>query len=147
AVSTSGGGRGPGHPVASARSLAAPVARRPAPMESQVRPAHSAVRAPDWVQPVAMDTRELRGPELLAAYGWDAVFAERFAPFAEQGLLPARVVVEYQHIYRVVGVLPERIADVNGPDGEMLATVAGRLRHRAAGRLDYPVVGDWVAIR
>jgi ribosome biogenesis GTPase len=46
------------------------------------------------------------------------------------------VVVEYQHIYRVVT-----------EDGELLAVVAGRLRHRAAGRLDYPGVGDWVAIR
>ena len=70
------------------------------------------------------------------AYGWDAVFAERFMPFAEQGLLPARVIVEYQHIYRVVSA-----------DGETLATVAGRMRHRAAQRLDYPGVGDWVAIR
>jgi len=30
----------------------------------------------------------------LEAYGWDAVFAARFAPYGEQGLLPARVVVE-----------------------------------------------------
>jgi ribosome biogenesis GTPase len=73
---------------------------------------------------------------ILAAYGWDATFAERFAPFAEQGFRPARVVVEYQHIYRIVT-----------EDGEMLATVAGRLRHRAEGRLDYPGVGDWVAFR
>lgn len=73
---------------------------------------------------------------ILDAYGWDAVFAERFAPFAEQGLLPARVVIEYQHIYRLAS-----------DDGELLATVAGRLRHRAAGRLDYPAVGDWVAFR
>jgi ribosome biogenesis GTPase len=72
----------------------------------------------------------------LTAYGWDATFAARFAPFGEQKLLPARVVVEYQHIYRVVT-----------EDAELLAVVAGRLRHRAAGRLDYPGVGDWVAIR
>jgi ribosome biogenesis GTPase len=72
----------------------------------------------------------------LEAYGWDAVFAGRFAPYREQGLLPARVVVEYQGIYRVVT-----------EDGELLAAVAGRLRHRAARRVDYPGVGDWVAIR
>ena len=46
------------------------------------------------------------------------------------------MIVEYQHIYRVIGV-----------EGELLATVAGRLRHRAGGRVDYPGVGDWVAIR
>lgn len=73
---------------------------------------------------------------ILDAYGWDPVFAERFAPFAEQGLLPARVVVQYQQIYRVVT-----------EDGELLAMVAGRMRHRAGGRVDYPAVGDWVAIR
>jgi ribosome biogenesis GTPase len=73
---------------------------------------------------------------ILDAYGWDPVFAERFVPFAEQGLLPARVIIEYQNIYRVVT-----------EDGELLATVAGRLRHRTPGRVEYPGVGDWVAIR
>jgi ribosome biogenesis GTPase len=72
----------------------------------------------------------------LNAYGWDPVFAERFAPFAEQGLLPARVVVQYQQIYRVIA-----------EDGELLAMVAGRMRHRAEGRVDYPAVGDWIAFR
>src|SRR6185369_550616 len=43
------------------------------------------------------------------------------------------------HIYGVAGV--------DGTAGELLATVAGRLRHRAVGRLDYPAVGDWVAMR
>jgi ribosome biogenesis GTPase len=81
-----------------------------------------------------MDTRQ--APSLLEAYGWDPVFADRFAPYGEQGLLPARVVVQYQGIYRVVT-----------EDGELLAVVAGQLRHRAEGRLDYPAVGDWVAIR
>jgi ribosome biogenesis GTPase / thiamine phosphate phosphatase len=80
--------------------------------------------------------REVQAATSLPAYGWDSVFAERFAPFAEQGLLPGRVVVQYQHIYRVVT-----------EDGELLATVAGRLRHRADGRGAYPAVGDWVAIR
>jgi len=73
---------------------------------------------------------------ILDAYGWDPVFAERFAPFAEQELLPARVVVQYQQIYRIVT-----------EDGELLAMVAGRMRHRAEGRVDYPAVGDWVAFR
>src|SRR5215213_1242775 len=72
----------------------------------------------------------------LDAYGWDPVFAERFAPFAEQGLLPARVVVQYQQIYRIVS-----------EDGELLATVAGRMRHRVEGRVDYPAVSDWIAFR
>jgi len=74
-------------------------------------------------------------PAILRAYGWDAVFADRYAPFTELGYQPARVIIEYQHIYRVVTA-----------EGEMLATVAGRLRHQANGRIDYPAVGDWVAL-
>src|SRR6476660_9439167 len=30
--------------------------------------------------------------------------------------------------------------------GEHLARVAGRLRHAASGRADFPAVGDWVAL-
>lgn len=79
---------------------------------------------------------EFESSPILAAYGFDALFAERFQPYGEQGLLPGRVIVEYQHIYRVVT-----------DEGELLARVAGRLRHRANGRLDYPAVGDWVALK
>src|SRR4051794_35549454 len=52
----------------------------------------------------------------LQAYGYNELFAERFAPYGEQGLLPARVIVEYQNIYRVI----------TEDDGELLATVSGR---------------------
>ena len=51
------------------------------------------------------------------------------------GLEPARVSLEHTHIYRVM---------TSG--GERLARVSGRLRHAAAGRADFPAVGDWVAI-
>lgn len=71
----------------------------------------------------------------LTRLGWNARFAEAFAPYAERGLLPARVSLEHTHIYRVFAA-----------DGEMLARVAGRLRHHASARSDYPAVGDWVAI-
>jgi ribosome biogenesis GTPase / thiamine phosphate phosphatase len=71
----------------------------------------------------------------LTALGWSARLEELFAPHAAAGLLPARVSLEHTHIYRVFAA-----------DGEILARVAGRLRHRAAERADYPAVGDWVAI-
>src|SRR5262249_16887162 len=32
------------------------------------------------------------------------------------------------------------------PDGERLARVAGRVRHAASSRADFPAVGDWVAV-
>jgi ribosome biogenesis GTPase / thiamine phosphate phosphatase len=71
----------------------------------------------------------------LESVGWTPARAAEFAPHAAAGLVPGRVSLEHTHIYRVL------IAD-----GEVLARVAGRLRHQAATRADFPAVGDWVAI-
>ncbi len=71
----------------------------------------------------------------LAELGWTEALAAAFAPYAADGLLPARVSEEHTHIYRVVLA-----------DGERLGRVAGRLRHRAERRADFPAVGDWVAV-
>jgi len=71
----------------------------------------------------------------LTALGWSATQAEAFAPYAAEGLVPARVALEHTHIYRILT-----------DEGELLARVSGRLRHRAAGRIDFPAVGDWVAV-
>ena len=71
----------------------------------------------------------------LEDLGWTPRFAEAFAALAASGLEPARVSLEHTHIYRV------RTAD-----DELLARVAGRLRHGASGRADFPAVGDWVAL-
>jgi ribosome biogenesis GTPase / thiamine phosphate phosphatase len=71
----------------------------------------------------------------LTALGWTPRLAEVFAQHAAEGLVPARVALEHTHIYRV-------FTDA----GEWLARVSGRLRHRATGRVDFPAVGDWVAI-
>ena len=76
----------------------------------------------------------MNGPT-LAALGWNGRLQEAFAPYAADGLMPARVVLEHTHIYRVWAA-----------DGESLARVAGRLRHDASGRADFPAVGDWVAV-
>src|SRR5919108_3611907 len=70
-----------------------------------------------------------------AALGWNARLDEAFAPHAAAGLVPARVALEHTHIYRVLT-----------DDGEMLSRVSGRLRHRATARVDFPAVGDWVAV-
>src|SRR3954470_18244162 len=71
----------------------------------------------------------------LFRLGWTTALADAFAPFAAQGLFPARVVLEHTHIYRVIE-----------ESGESLARVSGRLRHRAHARADFPAVGDWVAV-
>ncbi len=68
--------------------------------------------------------------------GWTPRFAEAFEPYRGKNLTPARVSLEHTHIYRVLS-----------PDGEGLARVSGRLRHAAAGRTDFPSVGDWVAVK
>ncbi len=70
-----------------------------------------------------------------AALGWNARLDEEFAPHAAAGLVPARVALEHTHIYRVIT-----------DEGEWLARVSGRLRHRAETRIDFPAVGDWVAV-
>ena len=69
------------------------------------------------------------------ALGWTPRLAEAFAAHAAEGLVPARVALEHTHIYRVFT-----------EEGEWLARVSGRLRHRATARVDFPAVGDWVAI-
>ena len=71
----------------------------------------------------------------LNALGWNSRLEEAFAPHAAANIEPARVALEHTHIYRVLSRA-----------GESLARVSGRLRHHAANRVDFPAVGDWVAI-
>jgi ribosome biogenesis GTPase len=72
----------------------------------------------------------------LAALGFRDEDEERFAPFAAQGLAPARVVAGHTRYLRVASAA-----------GEELAEVAGSLKHQAAGSEELPAVGDWVALR
>jgi ribosome biogenesis GTPase len=72
----------------------------------------------------------------LADLGWDASWAAAFAPFAADGLTPARLSLEHNHVYRVLD-----------EQGEQLVELAGRIKHEAAGRNELPAVGDWVALR
>ena len=69
----------------------------------------------------------------LADLGWDDQWALVFAPYAADGLIPARVAIEFNYIYRLFA---ER--------GELQAQHAGRLRHQSVG---LSAVGDWVAAR
>lgn len=71
----------------------------------------------------------------LKELGWDDDWARAFAPHAAEGLLPARVAIEFNYIYRLYA---ER--------GELQAQHAGRLRHHAEGRENLSAVGDWVAV-
>ena len=71
----------------------------------------------------------------LNQLGWDAEWARVFAPHAAEGLVPARVAIEFNYIYRLYA-----------ESGEVQAQHAGRLRHQAEGRENMSAVGDWVAV-
>lgn len=73
-------------------------------------------------------------PGRLDELGWNAALAAEFAPHAAKGLVPARVAVEHRSSY-----------ELYTQDGEIEASLAGRLRHEARKRHDLPAVGDWVA--
>jgi ribosome biogenesis GTPase / thiamine phosphate phosphatase len=76
---------------------------------------------------VAFDLKDL---------GWDETWAAAFAPHAADGLIPARVAIEFNYIYRLYA-----------ESGELQAQQAGRLRHEAQSREQLSAVGDWVAAR
>ena len=73
---------------------------------------------------MALDLKEL---------GWDDVWAKAFVPFGADGLVPARVAIEFNYIYRVFA-----------ESGEMQVQHSGKLRHEAE---SLSAVGDWVAVR
>jgi ribosome biogenesis GTPase len=72
---------------------------------------------------------------LLARLGWTPAFEEQFAPYAVDGLEPARVAVEHRGAYLLYTA-----------GGERPAELSGRLRHAVDSRDELPAVGDWVAI-
>lgn len=71
----------------------------------------------------------------LHQLGWDAEWARVFAPYAAEGLIPARVAIEFNYLYRLYA-----------ETGELQAQHAGRMRHHAEGRENRSAVGDWVAV-
>jgi ribosome biogenesis GTPase len=73
---------------------------------------------------------------LLDSLGWMPALEDQFAPYAADGLEPARVAVEHRGAYVLYN-----------QRGEERAELTGRLRHAAEERGDLPAVGDWVAAR
>jgi ribosome biogenesis GTPase len=72
----------------------------------------------------------------LADLGWGPGRDTEFASFLATGLVPGRVCLEHNHVYRVMTA-----------SGEWLAEASGRIKHLASGRRELPAVGDWVAVR
>jgi ribosome biogenesis GTPase len=73
---------------------------------------------------VAFDLKDL---------GWDDGWSQAFAPYAAEQLVPGRVAIEFNYIYRVFA-----------ESGELQTQHSGRLRHEAE---TLSAVGDWVAIK
>jgi ribosome biogenesis GTPase len=74
--------------------------------------------------------------ENLSNYGWSELFETNFQSYSVSDYKAGSVVLEYNHLYRVYT-----------EQGELLADVAGKLRHEAVSRADLPVVGDWVVLQ
>jgi ribosome biogenesis GTPase / thiamine phosphate phosphatase len=72
----------------------------------------------------------------LLRYGWHDFFAANFHQYLDQGMSAGRVALEYSQFYRVYTA-----------NGEILAEIAGRLKHESESRADLPAVGDWVVLR
>ena len=71
----------------------------------------------------------------LEELGYNPFVAQHMHDFTEQGFNIARITEEYRGRYTI-----------RNEQFEIPAEVAGRLMYRAETRLDYPAVGDWVAV-
>ena len=74
-------------------------------------------------------------PKSLEALGWDDSWVEAYAPFAAEGLRPARVVA----VHRDTSI-------VRDGAGDRSASVSGAFRFAALAQVDFPTVGDWVVV-
>jgi ribosome biogenesis GTPase len=73
----------------------------------------------------------------LADLGWNDRLAALFEPWrGKPHVEPARVIIEFNHLYR----LAVQEAEIEG-------ALTGRMKHHAVRRSDLPAVGDWVVIR
>ncbi|MBN2410448.1 ribosome small subunit-dependent GTPase A [candidate division KSB1 bacterium] len=72
----------------------------------------------------------------LQELGWNSFFKNNFQNYGDNGLIPARVLLEQKS---------ELI--VFSEKGESTAKLAGKIRFNAQTKSDLPVIGDWVALR
>ncbi|MBD2072172.1 ribosome small subunit-dependent GTPase A [Leptolyngbya sp. FACHB-671] len=72
----------------------------------------------------------------LSELGWSDFFTHSFEAYRVQGYTVGRVALEHKQAYTLYA-----------EQGELSATVSGKLRHQATAAEDFPAVGDWVVIR
>ena len=73
---------------------------------------------------------------ILVELGWDSYFSAELGKLNRPDLVPARVVNQSRDSYRV-----------HGAEGDVAATLSGRILHDSAAGGLYPAVGDWAAVR
>jgi ribosome biogenesis GTPase len=71
----------------------------------------------------------------LINLGWNSKFEQKFEQYKTNGFVPARIIAEHKSLYQALD-----------SKGELTAELSGKYRFQAAGKIDYPTVGDWVAI-
>lgn len=71
----------------------------------------------------------------LTNLGWNSHFQQHFDNNKMAGLIPGRIAQEHKSMYLAIG-----------QNGEYSAELSGKYRYQAAGKIDYPTVGDWVAM-
>jgi ribosome biogenesis GTPase / thiamine phosphate phosphatase len=72
----------------------------------------------------------------LTDLGWTDALVAALKAEQDPVLVPGRVSLEHNHVYRVLV-----------ESGECLAEAAGRIKYLASGRSELPAVGDWVGVR
>ncbi len=73
--------------------------------------------------------------QILNQLGWNSFFKEGFRRLSSDEWQPCRVVSQQRSSLTV-----------RGEEGELNATVSGRLRYQIDGADSYPVTGDWLAV-
>ena len=73
--------------------------------------------------------------DILTELGWGEPYKAAFEARGVRTEIPGRVIEEQRGKYVVAC-----------QHGELLSTISGKMRHQALHRVDFPTVGDWVAI-
>jgi ribosome biogenesis GTPase len=71
----------------------------------------------------------------LEQLGWNHFFARHFERHQAKGYAIARILSEHRGSYTLYA-----------EQGELIAEISGKFRHRATSLADFPAVGDWVVI-
>ncbi len=78
-------------------------------------------------------------PKTLADLGWNDDFEKEFAPFHQNGWIPARLIRDNKITYGALMVEDGEFAEVE-------VVMSGKVYHDAPTDAELPAVGDWVAL-